>query len=232
MTTSTIAGILENTNRLTDALADRGVSYIEVRALDVDPFSDVGISEQHFHFLDVFLLYCLVMPSDMMDRSAYQQTEENLGAVVVRGRDPELRLQQGERQLSLTEWAEELFVGFREIAQLLDEANNTQRYSEAVEKQWLKVVNPDETPSGKWLSELLSQQKDNGVHGVELAEQYRQSFLSSEYQLFDEATFSEQARLSLSQQAELESADTKSFDEFLTDYFVETKQVVGKQNIA
>ena len=213
----------------TDALADRGVSYIEVRALDVDPFSDVGISAEHFYFLDVFLLYCVVAPSEMMNRDSYQQTEDNLGAVVLRGRDPQLRLNNGEEQVSLPEWSAELFAGFRDIAAILDDANGCDHYSKAVDAQWQKVQSPDKTPSGRWLNHLLTNQKDNGRYGVELAENYRKSLLDQEYSLFDEKLMAEQAKTSLQAQTDIENADTLSFDEFLADYFTQAQETLKKQ---
>lgn len=216
----------------TDALADRGVSYIEVRALDVDPFSDVGISEQHFYFLDVFLLYCVVAPSELMDRDSYQQTEDNLGAVVLQGRDPELRLQNGDRALSIPQWAGELFEQFKEVAKVLDEANDTSAYSDAIEAQWLKVESPDETPSGRWLNHLLANQQDNGRYGVELAEQYRSELLTQGYELSDEVALEKLAQDSIQAQADIENSDKVSFDEFLRDYFVETQEKLAKQSIA
>lgn len=36
-----------------DALSRAGVEYIEVRSLDVNPFSAVGVSEEQVRFLDL-----------------------------------------------------------------------------------------------------------------------------------------------------------------------------------
>ena len=45
------------------ALRERGVEYVEVRCMDLDPFEPVGIGEQTLRFLDVFLLHCLTSDS-------------------------------------------------------------------------------------------------------------------------------------------------------------------------
>src|SRR5947207_2624833 len=45
------------------ALRERGVEYVEVRAMDLDPFSAVGITADTVRFLDVFLLHCLLSDS-------------------------------------------------------------------------------------------------------------------------------------------------------------------------
>ena len=45
------------------ALRERGVEYVEVRLMDLDPFETVGINAQTMRFLDVFLLHCLLSDS-------------------------------------------------------------------------------------------------------------------------------------------------------------------------
>src|SRR5438876_520912 len=42
------------------ALRERGVEYVEVRAMDLDPFSPIGITADTIRFLDIFLLHCLL----------------------------------------------------------------------------------------------------------------------------------------------------------------------------
>jgi len=45
------------------ALLDRGVEYVEVRCLDVNPFLPTGIDTIQARFIDLFLLNCLLQPS-------------------------------------------------------------------------------------------------------------------------------------------------------------------------
>jgi glutamate--cysteine ligase len=45
------------------ALRERGVEYVEVRCMDLDPFVRVGIETSTMRFLDVFLLHCLLSDS-------------------------------------------------------------------------------------------------------------------------------------------------------------------------
>ena len=45
------------------ALHLRGVEYLEVRLLDNDPFSIVGISEDTINFLHLFLIWCYTADS-------------------------------------------------------------------------------------------------------------------------------------------------------------------------
>jgi glutamate--cysteine ligase len=45
------------------ALRERGVEYVEVRLMDLDPFVPVGITAPTMRLLDVFLLHCLLSDS-------------------------------------------------------------------------------------------------------------------------------------------------------------------------
>ncbi|BFT30997.1 glutamate--cysteine ligase [Alteromonas sp. D210916BOD_24] len=205
----------------TDALVRRGVNYIEVRALDVNPFSAIGISETQFDFLDVFLLACLLMPSAELDEAQLSEAKQNMNKVVLEGRDPALKLSNNGADVSLVEWCETLFVYFKQAALLLDSANETQRYTLAVTTEYEKVGNPELTPSGKLLKMLLEENKDNGVLGLELARTYQQEMKGFPYTYTDAEGFNVQAEASFSAQKAIEDSDTKDFDSFIRDYFAE-----------
>ena len=205
----------------TDALVRRGISYIEVRALDVNPFSAIGISQTQFDFLDVFLVACLLMPSAELDEAQLKEAKENMNKVVLEGRNPDLLLQNGGENISLPKWCASLFKSFEQAAELLDLANDTSRYTQAVNVEAEKVADPALTPSGKLLATLLESDKDNGVLGLELAQAYQAEMKSFEYTDTDAAGFAAQADVSFAAQKEIEATDVKDFDTFIRDYFAE-----------
>src|SRR2546426_115712 len=49
--------------RALHALRERGVEYVEVRLMDLDPFCPIGIWPATCRFLDLFLLHCLLADS-------------------------------------------------------------------------------------------------------------------------------------------------------------------------
>src|SRR5213078_4439599 len=59
------------------ALRERGVEYVEVRLMDLDPFNGIGIAAPTMRFLDVFLLSCLVEPSPRDTREEIAQIGRN-----------------------------------------------------------------------------------------------------------------------------------------------------------
>ncbi len=204
-----------------DALARRGISYIELRALDVNPFSEVGISQSQIDFLDVFLLTCLLVPSDKLDTAELNETNTNIETAVLRGRQPGVQLIRQNQQVKLKTWALELFDYFSQTAKLLDAAYQTNDYSASVQLEKEKIIDPGLTLSGKLMAQLLAENKDNGVVGLELAEQYSTKIRDWAYLHDDDAVFNQMASDSVQAQADIESKDNKSFDSFIHDYFSE-----------
>ena len=55
------------------ALAERGVQYVEVRCLDINPESPVGIDADTSRFVDAFLLFCAASDSPFFPANGYCQ---------------------------------------------------------------------------------------------------------------------------------------------------------------
>lgn len=203
----------------TDALADRGVSYLEIRSLDVNPFSPVGIEVGQMDFLDVFLLYCLLTPCEEYSQTSLQKGQQNFVDTVLKGREPDLALRRGNNKITLAQWANDIFAELALVAQTLDSANNTNRYSKAIERELTKVQAPENTFSAKWLNTLLDNQIDNSILGMELAKEYKRFISEMDYRRIQKSEFLAQSEASLALQANIESADTLSFNAFLKNYF-------------
>ena len=203
----------------TQALERGGIEYIEVRALDVNPFSPIGITAEQIRFLDMLLLYCLLQPSPAMSKAEQQLTERNFNRVVLDGRNPRLTLLQDEFERPLADWLEELFGDFQGIAELLDKANGGEAYRQVLADQYRAVLNPELTLSGQLLRILTDQQIDNGRFGMQLARQYREQ-LQQPLGYYRTEQFQHWAALSLEQQRQREAQDqNSSFDDYLRDYF-------------
>ncbi len=200
-----------------EALARGGVEYIEVRALDVNPFSPIGINAHQVRFLDLFLLYCLL--SDSPDTADVEEAEitANLNAVVLTGRKPDLQLQRHGDDIAMQQWLNELFVDLGKIAELID--GEELAYAQALAHWQLAVDDPDKTLSGQVLNAILNDDDAHARWGVRLAEAYQQQLF--EYPLTDAqiALFEKMATDSLAEQARLEAVQEQSFEHFLADYF-------------
>lgn len=209
---------VEDEERPLTALRRRGVAYVEVRCLDLNPFLHVGIDAPQMRFLDVFLLYCLLADSPADSERESRIMGENQLAVVERGREPGLALKRNGGTLTREAWSRQILDGCRPLAELLDRANGTDDYTRAWAEQGCKVDDPTLTPSARML-EIMSAQ---GIPFFRFA--MNQSIAHKGY--FDEhpllpeqlAAYEAEARASLDEQARLEAADDVDFDTFLGRY--------------
>src|SRR5258706_6584496 len=144
--------VIKKGERPLHALRERGVEYIEVRCMDLDPFVPVGIAPATARFLDVFLLHCLLAdsPPDTPDECA--ALARNKEAVSARGREPGLRLERDGREVNLIEWGQELLDEFVPIAALLDARLGGTAHHEALEVARAALADPGTLPSARVLA--------------------------------------------------------------------------------
>ncbi|MCC4266135.1 glutamate--cysteine ligase [Oceanimonas baumannii] len=138
------------------ALAARGVEYIEVRSLDINPWLPLGIDDTQIRFLDTFLLFCLLQDSPDIDEQERLRIGRNQIRITEQGRRPGLRLETAEGELGRTAWGERLFGELNAVARLLDQAGSG--YLRAVQHYQTQLYRPELTPSHR----ILQQLKDNG----------------------------------------------------------------------
>ncbi|MEI6858817.1 MAG: glutamate--cysteine ligase [Shewanella sp.] len=200
------------------ALARAGVEYIEVRALDVNPYSAIGIEASQVRFLDMFLLYCLLSDSPLSREDEEAEISVNLNRVILEGRKPGLELSNHGQAVLLTDWMKQVFSSLSSIAELLD-SEGEHHYRQALDTWFPTIDNPDLTLSGRVMSHLLHSQVDHGVWVNSLAKQYHKTL--SEYPLPEQVTtrYRQAALDSLSKQAKMEAESSQSFEAFLKDYF-------------
>mgnify|MGYP000675202235 FL=1 len=216
--------VIKSGEKPSQALRERGVEYIEVRALDVNPFVDTGISLEQIHFLDIFITYCAFIENKKFDCSSQQVYENNMNDVVLRGRDPTLLLSDencnGEVSLkSVATWGNELFDDMSKVALLLDKAYQTKVYSASITRERAKINDASLTPSAEILSIMVDQAQSISQYSLGLAAKYRDETLAREYQHYSQQYFIDSADKSHQEQRNIEESDTLSFDDFLTHYF-------------
>jgi glutamate--cysteine ligase len=201
------------------ALRERGVEYVEVRLMDLDPFEPVGISAQTMRFLDVFLLQCLLTesPSDTPEEIAAMARNQN--RVAERGREPGLQLERNGAMVGLTEWAHDIVRATAPIAQRLDAAYGTRDYSAAVQAAQHALEHPDTLPSAWVLREVREKFDGSFVAFV------RAHSLQTKREMLEEplpaqalAHFEHLSQVSLQDQSKVEASDTMLFEHYLEKY--------------
>lgn len=208
------------------ALDNRGVEYIEVRCLDLNPFSPLGIDASQMRFLDSFLLHCLLEKSPKTDDADYRAVQENQNRIVYRGRDPELQLinlpqNGGAGEVRLADWAARLLDEMAPIAALLDSAWGGDSYRRALESQRAKIAGEVPTPAAHILAEMRERGQDFFQWASDKAEQHRRYFVQRPLDAETQRHFARLAEESLQKQQLVEAADRGTFEDFLGHYYAQ-----------
>lgn len=200
------------------ALLERGVEYVEVRCLDVNPFLPAGIDTMQARFLDLFLLNCLLQPSAPDSLEESETLTHNQLAVVERGREPGLKLQRGDQEVRMEDWAHELLQGCEKIAALIDKTESNDESTFALNCQRKKVADPELTPSAR----ILAQMREQSIPFFRFAmnASIAHSGYYADHPLRDARLkeFKDFATHSIADQKAIEAAESESFEDFLEHY--------------
>jgi glutamate--cysteine ligase len=201
------------------ALRERGVEYIEVRLMDLDPFEPVGITPQTMRFLDVFLLHCLLTdsPPDTPDEIA--ELARNQHRAAARGREPGLMLERGGRKLALTDWGSELVAACAPIAAALDAAHGGSHHQEALAAARAALENPASLPSARVLAAMDKDFDNSFIAFVrDRSQKTREQLLRRPWSGARQAHFEALTRQSIAEQKKIEASDSMPFEVYRQNY--------------
>ena len=201
------------------ALRDRGVEYVEVRLMDLDPFYPVGIVASTLRLLDVFLLHCLLSDSPPDTPQELGDIVGNKQRVASHGREPGLRLTRGSQEVPLAEWGGEVLAECEQIAAALDTATGSNLHRDALSTAVAALDDPASTPSARVLQAMARDHNDSYVHfALAQSRAHRDAILKLPLSEEVASRFALQAEESLVEQRRIESADTVPFETFRQQY--------------
>lgn len=211
--------VIQTGERPLHALRERGVEYVEVRCMDLNPFLSIGIDDNTVRFLDIFLLHCLLSDSPEDTPQEIAALARNQQKVATRGREPGLRLERGKDEVLLMDWAKDIVQRCQTIAQALDAAQGGRAHQEAWQAAASALADPSLLPSARVVAAMQSQQTPGHV-AFSLAQSAQTHAKLTAQALSAEvlAKFEQQAQTSLQDQTAIEAADTLPFEAFRQDY--------------
>jgi glutamate--cysteine ligase len=201
------------------ALRERGVEYVEVRLMDLDPFAPVGITLPVMRFLDVFLLHCLLADSPPDTPEEIACVARNQECVAQRGREPGLKLGCLAEDTGLREWGEKLLAECAPVAAAVDAALGGSAYREAHAQQLAVLRDPALTPSARVLIEMRRSYQGSYTEFVcDLSRRHRATLMAREFPRQEEERFARLAAESIAKQKSIEAGDTLPFEEYRRNY--------------
>ena len=136
-------------SRQISKLAKYGVDYLELRSLDLNPFSKCGIEYEDLVFIEVFILYCTLIASPKIGKTEMEDTTKNSHLVSIKGREDGLKLNRNGTRIALQDWGNEILDEMGNIAELFGYKSFDQsKYSE-------QIKHPDTTLSGRLLNKVV-----------------------------------------------------------------------------
>jgi glutamate--cysteine ligase len=197
------------------ALRDRGVEYVEVRLMDLDPFYPVGIVASTLRLLDVFLLHCLLCDSPPDTPQELGDIIGNKQRVASRGREPGLRLTRGSQEVPLAEWGGEVLAECEQIAAALDTATGGNLHRDALAAAVAALDDPASTPSARVLQAMARDHNNSYVHfALAQSRAHREAILKLPLSAEVANRFALQAEESLVDQRRIEAADAVPFETY------------------
>ncbi|WP_227428955.1 glutamate--cysteine ligase [Psychrobacter sp. I-STPA6b] len=200
-----------------DALERRGIAYVEFRAIDLDPYSDIGIRLSTACFLEVLALYCLLTDSPELLPDEDALLAENLERVVNSGREPNLSILTKQGEVNFEQWMLSHLENMLPLATLLDARNKNNHYRTALTLMLGRATHTESTLSAQILADT-ERLGSTWKLGHQLAEQHHQSLMAQTLSPNTQAKYEVLAEKSWMQQEELEQADAPDFQTFLQAY--------------
>ena len=201
------------------ALRQRGVEYVEVRCMDLDPFETLGIGADTARLIDLFLLHCLLADSPPDHPDEIAALGRNQQRVAHRGREPGLRLERGGAEVAIEDWLAELLDGLAPIAARLDTVWGDRAYGGALAAARAALADPSRLPSARLLDEARTLWRGEFTAMIAaMSQAARRSLLGQPLPIERSLHWAALAARSLQEQDEIEAGDQGSYEDFLAAY--------------
>jgi glutamate--cysteine ligase len=211
------------------ALRERGVEYVEVRLLDLDPFVPIGIKAQTMRFIDIFLLHCLLAESPPDTPQEIAEIGRNQHKTAAFGRERGITLERGNQQVGLVDWGHALLQAFAPVAAALDSAHQTSDYSDVLRSAQALLDDPALLPSARVLA-VMEKDFDNSFIGFTAAHslQTRAKLLALPFGAGAQARFAALSERSLADQKAIEALDSMPFESYRQQYISPERLGLGR----
>jgi glutamate--cysteine ligase len=200
--------------KISDALEQGGVGHLEIRSLDVDPFSRIGVNEEQLQFIQLLLLYCLFKENPDISCDEQEEINANRNQVAYFGRKAECRLKKDKQKITLKEWGN---IIIDEMMALLSDSSTCEAYLQLLKKQQKKIEETSLTPSALILEKMRGSKNNYLAFGLHLASKHKKEFLNQGLDKKKRIELETVAKNSIVNQKRLEETDNISFDEFMRE---------------
>jgi glutamate--cysteine ligase len=212
---------LQPQERLLHVLKNQGVGYLEIRALDLNPFEPSGVSQSNLQVLDVFLTTCLLLDSPSLSTEEEKRNFADYQHVITQGRKKGSLLPEntaGKRE-TLIQRAAPFLDAMRAVAECFDQALKTNDHQMSLDIAISQVKHPEtESLSAKVFETYAAHGNRHIDFGQHYSEKQADYFTKQSLSEKKKAEFDHMATLSLQKQKQLDTQTEPPFSTYLDEY--------------
>lgn len=211
----------DQNTRPISSLRNGGVDFIEIRSLDLNPYSNIGIDHETILFLEVFMILCFLEESRAFDNEDIKVINYNDNKVAKYGRDSAIRIINNGKKRKLKTLGKEILDKMTPIAEQLE--NEDGEYLKMIKSMRDRLMFTEQTPSERILEDLISKRVSHNDLGTELGLKYKEDELikhqsrNSQWKILqDEISHSLKKQMKLEN---ITNESNRSFNEFKEEYY-------------
>ncbi|MDJ9032016.1 bifunctional glutamate--cysteine ligase GshA/glutathione synthetase GshB [Clostridium perfringens] len=162
-----------------ESLLHKGIDYLEVRLLDLDPLSIQGVSKETLYLLHLFMIYTLLKENKEITYKDQEEFFKNHDMVALKGRNEEAVIYENGVPVLLKDKGREILSEMDEIVEIL--FSNNEEFKNVIKRALEKINNPHDTISEKLIKDIKEEGYIN-FH-MRLAKNYLNNFKNKEFNL-------------------------------------------------
>ena len=209
-------------------LSQEGIDYLELRCIDLNPNSIIGISEEQVYFLDLLILYCFLQDSPSIDNSESAEIFKNHKIVVNAGRSIDQTITRDSSEVFIKDEALRILNGMDEIAKFMDEvivSENENSWFNTLINQKKTLNNLDSSLSGSLLKNIADHGMSFQEYGMHVSNRHQNEIKNISPKHAE--SLIEASKKSLQDARDIESSQQEDFEAVsYTHLTLPTKRIV------
>ena len=162
-----------------ESLLNKGIDYLEVRLLDLDPLSVQGVNKETLYLVHLFMIYTLLKENKEITYKDQEEFFKNHDMVSLKGRNEEAVIHENGIPVLLKDKGREILSEMDEIVEIL--FSNNEKFKNVIKRALEKINNPHDTISEKLIKDIKEEGYIN-FH-MRLAKKYLNNFKNKEFNL-------------------------------------------------
>ena len=201
-----------------NVLNNEGIDYLEIRCIDLNPNTFVGISEEQIYFLDLLILFCLLSDSPDITESESNELFKTHKTIVNEGRSSDASITTLKGKISIREEAMRILDGMQDIAEFMSKevSQGDSKWTDTLSNQKEVINSLDKSLSGSLLEEIQTNDMTLQEYGMKMSLFHKEHMDSLATD--DEYFFTTTSQDSLEAAKKIEESNKENFEDYLKDF--------------